>query len=263
MMSDGNTEQNLIDGNTFGTLLLGIGISLSQAGANNARIRIAISQLAALYHYIPDITVGPGSISLALSDAAGNIVFQAARTTAVHGIDFTKISLLSGLGRQAAEKGWSVLELKEEFMKCQAPGHYPRLTILLFVSLSGAAFCYTFGGGYAEMAVAFGATLCGLFLKQQMTRSNVNPYVRTYLAALSASLFTGLFHATGLIFSPVNAFSTCVLFLVPGVPLINSFIDIIEENTLSGIAGGVMALIHILAIALGLSTTIILLNLKG
>jgi uncharacterized membrane protein YjjP (DUF1212 family) len=251
------------ESNALGALLLDIGISLLQAGANNGRIRTSMSELAAVYHYLPHITIGSNSVSLVLNDAAGNTVFNDLRSTSVHGINFSVISAMSGLGRMAAEKGWSVQELKKEFIKCQAPGHYPRLIILCFVSLAGAAFCYTFGGGYMEMIITFSATFCGLFVKQQLTKTNFNPYICTYIAATAASLFTGLFHITGLIISPMSAFSTCVLFLIPGVLLINSFSDLIEGSTVNGIVRGVNALIHILAIALGLLTTIVILNLKG
>ena len=251
------------ENNTFGALLLDIGISLLQAGANNGRIRMAMSELAAVYHYIPQITIGYNSISLVLHDKEGNTLFNDMRSTSVHGINFTVISGMSRLGLMAAEKGWSVQELKTAFIKCQAPGHYPRFIILCFVSLAGAAFCYTFGGRYIEMAISFSATFFGLFIKQQLTKSNINHYFCTYIAATAASLFTGLFHITGLIMTPVSAFSTCVLFLIPGVLLINSFTDLIEGSTVNGIERGVNALIHILAIALGLLTTIVILNLKG
>ncbi|MBO9204283.1 MULTISPECIES: threonine/serine exporter family protein [Niastella] len=252
----------VIENNAFGTLLLDVGISLLQAGANSERIRTAMSELAAVYQYVPLVTIGTSSVSLVLNDKNGNALFNDVRRTAVHGINFAVISGMSRLSWLAAEKGWSVQELKNEIKKCQAPGHYPRLVLLCFVSLAGAAFCYTFGGGYVEMAITFSATFCGLFVKQQLTRANFNPYIITYIAATAASFFTGLFHITGLIDSPVNAFSTCVLFLIPGVLLINSFTDLIEGSTVNGIAKGVNALSHIMAIALGLLTTIAILNLK-
>jgi len=251
------------ESNAFGALLLDIGISLLQAGANNGRIMIAMSELAVVYHYVPQIIIGSRSVSLVLNDKDGNTQFNDVRSTSIHSINFTVISEMSKLGWMAVEKGWSTQELKKEFIKCQALGHYPRLIILCFVSLAGAAFCYTFGGGYIEMAITFGATFCGLFVKQQFTKLNLNPYICTYIAATVASFFIGLFHISGLIILPINAFSTCVLFLIPGVLLINSFTNLIEGFTVNGIVQGVNALIHILAIALGLVTTIIILNLKG
>jgi uncharacterized membrane protein YjjP (DUF1212 family) len=52
----------------------------------------------------------------------------------------------------------------------------------------------------------------------------------------------------------VHAFATSVLFLIPGVPLINSFSDLIDGNIMNGIVRGVNGLIIAFAIALGLLT---------
>jgi uncharacterized membrane protein YjjP (DUF1212 family) len=152
----------------------------------------------------------------------------------------------------------SVKELKKELRNLHALKPYPRLIILCFVSLAGAAFCYIFGGSVIEMLITFGATFCGLFAKQQLTKYSFNPYICTYVAALTASLFTGAFHLAGLTVTLENAFSTCVLFLIPGVPLINCLTDLIEGNILNGIVRGINVLMYTLAIAFGLLTTIII-----
>ena len=251
------------EGNALGVLLLDIGISLLQAEASSSRIRKVLSELAAVYHVLPHINIGAKSVALVLNDKDGNILFNDNRSAPLHAIDFTIISRISKLSRMAEKNRWPIQELKKELVKSQTPGRYPRIIILCFVSLAGAAFCYTFGGSYMEMLITFGATFCGLFVKQQLTKSKFNPYICTCIAAIVASLFTGIFDITGLIDSPVKAFSTCVLFLIPGVLLINSFTDLLDGNTINGIVKGVNALIHILAIAFGLLTTIIILNLKG
>ena len=247
----------------LGALLLDIGISLLQAEASSSRIRTTLHRLAAAYHYVPHITIGAKSVALVLNDKDGNTLFNSALSTSLHSINFSVISAITRFSWMAAVKRLPADELKSELGKSQAAGHYPRIVILCFVSLAGAAFCYTFGGGYIEMSITFGATFCGLFVKQQLAKSKINPYICTYAAATIASLFTGFFHITGLTVSPVSAFSTCVLFLVPGVLLINSLTDLIDGNTINGIVKGVNAVIHVLAIALGLLTTIVILNLKG
>ena len=58
-----------------------------------------------------------------------------------------------------------------------------------------------------------------------------------------------------------TAFATSVLFLVPGVPLINSFTDLIDGNLLNGITRGVHGMIIAFAIALGLMGAMIIYNI--
>ena len=251
------------ENNAIGVLVLDVGISLLQAGASSSRIKTVMSRLAEVYHYMPHIIIGNKTVSVVLDDEHGNTIYNGTRSTSVHGIDFNVISGINSLSWMAEEKTVPIHELRKELNMYRVLKSYPRIIVLCFVSLAGAAFCYNFGGSYIEMTIAFGATFCGLFIKQQLTKSKFNPYICTYAAATIASLFIGFFHITGLINSPINPFSTCVLFLIPGVPLINAFVDLIDGNTTNGIIRGVNALIHVLAIALGLLTTITLLNLTS
>jgi uncharacterized membrane protein YjjP (DUF1212 family) len=247
----------------LGALLLNIGVSLLQAGANCSRIRTTMNTFAAVYHYVPHITIGPNSVSLALNDKDGITLFNGIRSTSAHDINFKLISGISRLSWKVAERELPIQELKKELSEIQTSGRYPRIIILCFVSLAGAAFCYTFGGSWIEMIITFGATFCGLFVKQQLAKHKFNPYINTYVAATVASLFTSVFHIAGLTITPINAFSTCVLFLIPGVLLINCITDLIDGNIMNGIVKGVNALMFALAIAFGISTTIILFNLNG
>jgi uncharacterized membrane protein YjjP (DUF1212 family) len=251
------------EGEAFGTLLLDIGLSLLQAGANSGRVRISMSELASAYQYVPYIIIRTTSIFLILKDKKGNTLFDGVKRTSKQGINFAEISRVIKLGRMAADGRWSFKELREEFDRRQTDDATSQWLVNFFVGLSGAAFCYTFGGDLPEMGIAFGATYCGLIVKGKLTKANFNSYLSTYIAATVSSLLAGLFHITGLIISPINAFSTCVLFLVPGVPLINSFIDLMEGNTLNGVYRGVKAFAYILAIALGLLTTLFLLDYKS
>jgi uncharacterized membrane protein YjjP (DUF1212 family) len=246
----------------LGALLLDIGVSLLKAGATCSRIRITMTRFALTYEYTPHITIGPKSVSLTLNDENGLTQFTGSRSTPAQGVDFKMISGISRLSWTTSRENLPVQQLKVELSKLHMVKHYPRIIILCFVSLAGAAFCYTFGGNYIEMLVTFGATFSGLFVRQQLLKYEFNPYLCAYIAAVVASLFTGAFHMAGLNITLENAFSTCVLFLIPGVPLINSFTDLIDGNILNGMVRGVNALIYALAIAFGLVTTIIIYHLN-
>jgi uncharacterized membrane protein YjjP (DUF1212 family) len=254
---------DITESKELGALLLDIGISLLNSGASCSRIRITMTRFALTYQYVPHISVGPKSISLTLNDNNGITIFNGIRSTPAQGVDFTIISGISRLSWNNTKEKLPVEKLKSEFYKLNVSTHYPRIVILCFVSLAGAAFCNTFGGTAMEMLITFGATFSGLFIKQQLIKYSFNPYICTYLAAVVASLFTATFRMAGLTITLENAFSTSVLFLIPGVPLINCFTDLIDGNILNGMIRGMNALLHALAIAFGLSTTIIIYNLGG
>ena len=76
---------------------------------------------------------------------------------------------------------------------------------------------------------------------------------------ISASMYASV----ALMFDTTSevALATSVLFLIPGVPLINGVIDIVEGHVLIGCSRLIGALLLILCIAVGLSVT--LLMVKG
>jgi uncharacterized membrane protein YjjP (DUF1212 family) len=155
-----------------------------------------------------------------------------------------------------------IQQLKVEVDRILESPHYPRYLVLLMVSVAGAAFCFTLGGSALQMTIVFGATLLGLFIKQECAKRKLNAYFCTYVAAITATSFIGLFYKFGLSGQLEQALTTSVLFLVPGVPLINCFTDLLEGEILNGMEKGGNAIIHALAIAAGMATVLILFNFQ-
>jgi uncharacterized membrane protein YjjP (DUF1212 family) len=246
----------IVEPKTFGPLLLDMAIMLLRAGASGRRIRDTVTKVAVAYQYSLHIDLGPKSISITLLNSNGQSVFNGTRSTNAYGVDFKIISGINRLSETVSNNRWTLDEIRNELHRLQNIPNYPRILILLSVSIAGAAFCYTFGGRFVEMAVTFGATFCGLLVKQELHKRSINPYVVTYISALVAALFTGAFYVAGTGIRLENAFATCALFLIPGVPLINSVVDLVDGNILYGIERGVNAMMHAFAIAFGLSTAL-------
>lgn len=246
----------------LGSLLLDVGVYLLGSGASCSRIRITMRRLASTSDYTPHISIAPKSVSLTLNDEDDNAVFNGMRTIIAQGVNFKTISGISRLSWDALDKDYSVQQVREELNRLVALPHYPRAIILLFVGLAGSGFCFTFGGKLPEMIITFGATVCGLFVRQEAIKHKFNPYICVFMGALVASLFAGAFVKTGLDINFEHAFATSVLFLIPGVPLINCFTDLIDGNILNGLVRGINALMFALAIALGLLAAMLIYNLK-
>ncbi|HSC55202.1 MAG TPA: threonine/serine exporter family protein [Phnomibacter sp.] len=250
-------QQEVNDPNELGQLLLEVGTSLLNSGASCSRIRITMRRFASVYGYIPHITIGPKSVSLTLNDEVGKLCFSGIRSTNLPGVNFTTISNISKLSWEAVEQELSATVVKDKLDAIFKLPHYPRLVILLAVSLAGSAFCYSFGGRFIEMSITFGATFLGLFARQEAVKRGFNLYICVFLGSLVASLFAGSFIYSGLPIQVEHAFATSVLFLIPGVPLINAFTDIIDGNILNGMVRGVNALVISMAIAFGLLTAML------
>ena len=146
--------------------------------------------------------------------------------------------------------------LREKYRQIVSRPSIHPFFVLMLVGFANASFCRLFGGDWWSMGVVFSATLCGLFLKQLMTRSGINHYIVFMVSSFVASLCASI----ALIFDTTSeiALATSVLYLVPGVPLINGVIDIVEGHILSGLSRLIQAFLLIVCIAVGLSVTLLL-----
>lgn len=107
------------------------------------------------------------------------------------------------------------------------------------------------------MLIVFTSTLVGFFTRQHLTRRGVNHYIVFIVSAFVASLCASSALSLG-IESAEIALATSVLYLVPGVPLINGVIDITDGHIQIGISRLVNALMLIVCIAIGMSGTLML-----
>lgn len=257
------TESANVHPNAFGSFLLDVGIALLRAGATARRINETLPRFAAAFNYGIDLDVGPKYISITLLDKNTHALFSGTRNTPAYGVNFKTISGIQRLSLAVKKDDVPFADVRKELDRIMQLPHYPKLLVLLCVSVAGAAFCYNFGGSFTEMGVAFGATFTGLFLKQQLQKKSFNPYGCTFLSALLAALVVGFFYLLDRDLLLERAYATCTLFLIPGVPLMNACIDLLDGNIVYGMERGVNAMIHSLAIALGLSIALIIFNVQS
>jgi uncharacterized membrane protein YjjP (DUF1212 family) len=188
-------------------------------------------------------------------DSENDCVFNGLKRTSPHHINFTMISGISRISWFIVNENWGIQKIREELARVKALAHYPRLVTLILTGLAGASFCRLAGGGPLEMGVVFVASTAGLFIRQETTKLNFNPYLCIYMAAFSASAIAAAFIKLDIAKIHEPAFATSVLFLIPGVPLINAFSDLIDGNLNNGLIRGINGFIISFTIALGLLTS--------
>ena len=245
----------------IGDVLLNIGALLMASGANTGRIRITITRIAHSLGYQVEILITHRAIMLTVIDEESNKYHSSKlKRTPPHGVNFKMLSGISRLSWKTEEENLSIDQIEDELNRLKSLPHYPCIVILLLVALADAAFCRLFGGGAVEMAVAYVATFAGLFVRQEVAHKSFNPYICILMGAFAASLISGTSVILGIGTHPELAFATSVLFLVPGVPLINSFTDLIDGNLAIGIVRGTNGMIIAFCIALGMLLAKLILN---
>ena len=233
-------------------MLLDVGTLLMSNGASTGRVRTTVNRIAEALGYDVELLITSRSLMLTVTEENGSDYTSSVRRTPPHGVNFRLVSGISRMSWRIIEDHLNVEQINQEIIRLTSLSHYPRLIVLTFVSLAGASFCRLFGGQGIELVVTFVATFFGLFIRQEAIKKRFNPYLAIVFASFAASMVAGLSVKLGIGDASEHALSTSVLFLIPGVPLINSLTDLIDGNTLNGIVRGVNGFIMAFAIALGL-----------
>lgn len=225
-------------------------------GVHTSRVIRSAKRIGESFGYMVKISVFQKNIILTVFDENTRELYNEVIDIPTHPISFEHNSELSALSWETYDNHIALSDLWEKYRKIiSAPSINP-LFVLMLAGFANASFCRLFGGDWYSMGVVFSATITGMFLKQQMTSAHINHYIIFIVSSFVASLCA----STALIFNTTSeiALATSVLYLVPGVPLINGVIDVVEGYILTGFARLVQASLLIVCIAIGLSFTLLL-----
>lgn len=167
-------------------------------------------------------------------------------------VNFNKIALLSKLSWQFADHQITFQECRERFKKIEKISCLDYRKVLFLISLANASFCRLFGGDLWGMTIVFCVTMIGFFLKYFMTQYKIDfrltvticSFVSATLAALGTIMLPGT--------TPGVAVGTSVLYLVPGIPFINSFCDMIDRHYICAFGRLMNAIVILACLSLGL-----------
>lgn len=171
-------------------------------------------------------------------------------------ISFERTALLSALSWEAIDNHLSLSQIRDRYDTIIHQRSRRQSVMWLLISVANAAFCYLFGGDPLAMFMVFVATFVGFGVKLFLVSRKVNLYLTVVAASFIASMVASL--SLLIPCTASTAIATSPLFLIPGVPLINGIIDIVEDHVLVGISRLVQALMVILCIAIGLSCTLMI-----
>ena len=188
-------------------------------------------------------------------DATGEAVTRVVKIPALP-ISFERNSDLSALSWDALDDRLPLDEIRRRYGELIDKPRIDPIFVLVTVGLANASFCRLFGGDWTAAGIVFTATLVGFAARQRMQAHGVNHFLIFIISAFMASLCASA--ALRFDCTAETALATSVLYLVPGVPLINGVIDIVEGHILIGFSRLINALLLIICIAIGLSATLLM-----
>lgn len=234
----------------YASFMLGAGVHTSRVVRNSKRIGEALGTDVRLH-------TSQKTATLTVCEKDGTLMNTRVVDIPGYPISFEWNADLSALSWAAYDNDMSLDAIRHKFEEIVSKPRINPYFVLFMVGLANASFCRLFGGGVWAMLIVFTSTLIGFYVRQHLTRRKVNHYVVFIVSAFVASLCASSALSLG-IDSAEIALATSVLYLVPGVPLINGVIDITDGHIQIGISRLVNALMLIVCIAIGMSGTLML-----
>ncbi len=237
-------------------VLLRFGAMLLRAGDTAFRVRAAMVRLA------HDMGIESLSVQVTL-DAMSATARRAGQIATLTcdvgspGINADRIGQLERL-TEVSKPGLTAEALTKDLDAIEkTPGLHALPTVAIAIGLASAAFSYLNGGDLLATGAAVVAGAVGQAGRALMFRRKLNQYAVTAVCAVLASgLYCLLvFGLAGRGFSDTMAvgFISSVLFLVPGFPLVASLLDLVQHQTVAGMARLFYAVMILLGAAFGLS----------
>lgn len=252
------------------TLAVDIGTYLLASGAHCGRITRNINRIVNTWGITIHLNFSyTGILATAYYDEFPEMPVTIYKRSPVHGVNFTAINEISQLSWLVHTEKLALEETAELFREIKEKKPYPKSLLLPAIGMSCACLCIVAGGDWRDALIAFIASICGMMVRLEIIKYNYNPMISFIVAAFVTSLITGLnvigfFEPVwGESLAPDRALATAVLYLVPGVPLTNCIIDLIEGYVPSAIARGVFGAFILLCIALGMSISILLFGINN
>ncbi|GAD05334.1 hypothetical protein HQ45_02710 [Porphyromonas crevioricanis] len=238
----------------YSARLIGSGVHTSRTVRNTKRIGNA---LGAEVH----LNLSMKTMTLTVCDQeSGDIITEVIDIPTLP-IKFVLNSELSALSWEIHDKKLSIDQAQERYEEVLLKSNRQKFwQAWLLISLSNACFCALFGGDFfACILVAF-ATAAGFYVRKYLIeKRGLNAYVAiTIAAAISSGLPALALYLGYPTTTPGTALATSVLYIIPGVPLINGIIDIVEGHTLSGTSRLIHSALIILSIACGMAITLLI-----
>ena len=218
-------------------LILTTGQLLMENGADTSRIVRDMTRVAA-YMGIDEkqfhLHIMYTTLMLNISDETHS--YTNFRKCRKHAVDMRIISAISKLTWRALRDHYTLEEYEDNLKTIASKPRYFKEQFVIFVTgIACGCFCGLFG---CDLNAFFYTAVCAMLGKTVQIychKAGVNAYITTAIAAFTAtaSAFFAHYLPTTTPWHPIIA---AAIFIVPGVPLINSINDMINNYLISGAA---------------------------
>lgn len=231
------------------------------SGATCIRLEQNVNRMAAVLGCRVAMTILPRHVHLTVCLPDRSDSYTCITSTIDMPISFNINTRLSELSWALADGKIDFEEARQRFdliIKTRAENGN---LVLLLASIANGAFCRLFGGDWHAVAVVVIATMAGFYIKQLMCGHKIDTRVVFIVCAFVSSVIGASASLFGLGNTPEIAVGTSVLYLVPGIPFLNSFSDLLAGHYICAFSRMTHAVVLTCCLSLGLCGGLMLMGI--
>lgn len=231
-------------------------------GATCIRIEKNVKRISEKFNVESDMTIMTTNVNLSVWDKQHEHSYSMVKKIHKTGISFNINTQLSKLSWDIADEKldyYGALKTFEEITQTKPTNKW---VVLILASLANTAFCRLFNGDWTSMLLVFIATLVGYRLKQVLLEAKVDVRCVFFCSAFASSVIGAGAHLFNWGTTPEIAIGTSVLYLIPGIPYINSVSDLLDGHYICAFSRFVDAMILTACLSTGLCGGMLLMGLK-
>lgn len=241
-------------------LLTEIGEMMMTSGAHTARIIRNLERIAKGLGYDCELVLTYTGIVISIYKENKHKAHTLARTVRSKGINFETISEISILSWDVLENKISIDEIKSRLAQIRTRKVYTDFQLYFWAPFASVALCMLFDGDWIQSLIVYISTFIGFYARRNMVLRHHNHLMAFFVAS---TISISIIHLAGLLFNVEikEALIVSILYLIPGVVMINSFIDYLEGYFESGTARFIYFSMAIFMLAFGFFVSNLIFNI--
>ena len=241
-------------------LLTEVGEIMMTSGAHTARIIRNLERIAKGLGYNCELVLTYTGIVISIYKENKHKTYTLARTVRDKGVNFETISEISVLSWDVLENEVSIDEIKSRLAQIKKRKVYTNFQLYFWAPFASVALCMLFDGDWIQSILVYFSTLIGFYARRNMVMRHHN-HLMAFFAASTISILIIHFAGQFLNININEALIVSILYLIPGVVMINSFIDYLEGYFESGTARFIYFSMAIFMLAFGFFIADLIFNL--
>lgn len=229
-------------------------------GATCIRLERNVRRMAKAFGRDVSTTIMPRHVHISVWTPGCNDTVTIIASVPPVPISFNLNSLLSQLSWEVADCQLDLDQSRRRFDEIVATDSHNKWLLLPLVAVANAAFCRLFNGDLVAMAVVFVATFIGYYFKTILVDRHIDLRVVILVCAFVSALLASGAVLFNLGTTPMVAIGTSVLYLVPGIPFLNSFSDMLDRHYICAFSRFTDAMVLTGCLSAGLCAALMLMH---